>query len=484
MKLFAKIVSGLLALTMIFGLSLSALAADTYTFSDVPAESWYAEAVHWCKENDVMNGTSDSEFSPNETMTRAMLATVLYRAEGSPAVGNGGDYFTDTKSGSYYSNAVSWAAETNLINGYGNGLFGTNDPVTREQLATILWRYADSPNGSDAETFADDSAIASYAKAAVTWARSDGIISGKGNNIFDPQGDATRAQVAVILQRYLENILSNKKPTPTPPVESTPTPTPIPTPTPVPSPTPDEGGSNLETTTYKLNGVSFTMVLVEGGTFTMGANDRVGDQAPEHEVTLSSYLMGETEVTQALWQEVMGSNPSGSNRGADYPVENVTWTKSHDFVEKLNERMHAEGLIPDDMNFYMPSEAQWEYAAKGGNQSKGYVYSGSDTLSEVGWTSNEHGRVSHKVKLKLPNELGLYDMSGNVYEWVADYYAPYSANAQTDPCNLTNINTSRQVIKRGGSFWYNDAYRYTCTYRYAYYENVTDESIGLRICLY
>ena len=132
MKLFAKIVSGLLALTMLFGLSLSALAADTSTFSGVPAESWYAEAVHWCKENDVMNGTSDSEFSPNETMTRTMLATVLYRAEGSPSVGNSSDYFTDTISDSYYSNAVSWAAETDLINGYGNGLFGTNDPVTRE----------------------------------------------------------------------------------------------------------------------------------------------------------------------------------------------------------------------------------------------------------------------------------------------------------------------------------------------------------------
>lgn len=242
--------------------------------------------------------------------------------------------------------------------------------------------------------------------------------------------------------------------------------------------------TDLKTTIYNLNGVPFKMILVDGGTFTMGSNSRLKDQAPEHQVTLTPYLMGETEVTQALWQEVMGDNPSRSNKGADYPVENITWNRSHDFVAKLNERTHKEKLIPDDLNFHLPTEAQWEFAAKGGNLSKGYVYSGSNTLAEVGWTSNEDGRVSHKVKQKKPNELGLYDMSGNVYEWVTDYYAPYPQEAQTNPCNLTNKNARNQVIKRGGSFWYNDEYRYTNTYRYAYYEDVTDESIGLRIVLY
>ena len=241
---------------------------------------------------------------------------------------------------------------------------------------------------------------------------------------------------------------------------------------------------NLETTTYNLDGISFTMILVEGGTFTMGSASRLDDQSPEHEVTLSSYLIGETEVTQALWQKIMDNNPSKSNNGDDYPVENVTWNICHDFVDKLNKYMHEADLIDDDINFHMLSEAQWEFASRGGNQSQGFVYSGSNTLSEVGWTSNEDGRVSHKVKQKMPNELGIYDMSGNVYEWVADYYAPYTSDPQTDPCNLTNINSNRQVIKRGGSFWYNDEYRYTSTYRYAYYEDVTDESIGLRICLY
>lgn len=216
------------------------------------------------------------------------------------------------------------------------------------------------------------------------------------------------------------------------------------------------------------------MVLVEGGTFTMGSNSREANEAPEHEVTLSSYLMGETEVTRALWNTVMDAR-SGSN---EYPIASVTKPQCDVFVEKLNEKAHAAGIIPDDMNFHLPTEAQWEFASKGGNLSKGYTYSGSNTLSEVGWTSNDGGSV-HKVKLKKPNELGLYDMSGNVYEWVADYAAPYSSKAQTDPCNLT---PSNNYIKRGGSFYYNDLYRFTSTYRYFY--SSTDYTIGLRICLH
>lgn len=239
----------------------------------------------------------------------------------------------------------------------------------------------------------------------------------------------------------------------------------------------------LETKTFDLNGVQFKMILVEGGTFTMGSNNRLKDQAPEHQVTLTSFLIGETEVTQGLWEEVMRNNPSGSNRGKNYPVENVTWKICHSFVEKLNQKMHDAGLIPDNWNFQIPSEAQWEFAAIGGNQSKGYTYAGSNKLSEVGWTNKEDGRVSHLVKQKKPNELGIYDMSGNVYEWVADYYAPYSSEPQTNPLNLTTKNAQNRVIKRGGSFWYNEEYRYTSTYRYAYYETVTDESIGLRLAL-
>ena len=232
---------------------------------------------------------------------------------------------------------------------------------------------------------------------------------------------------------------------------------------------------------FTLNGVEFKMITVEGGTFTMGHDNRQPNEKPEHQVTLSTFWIGETEVTQPLWKAVMGNNPSRSNRGDNYPVENVTWKICHEFVERLTAMMHEAGM-PQEWEFRMPTEAQWEFAAKGGNKSKGYTYAGSNTLSEVGWNLND-GRESHPVRQKRPNELGIYDMSGNVYEWVADYFAPYTTEPQTDPCNLTRINSSRQVIKRGGSFWYNDAYRYTCTYRYAYYEDVTDESIGFRLVL-
>ena len=242
-----------------------------------------------------------------------------------------------------------------------------------------------------------------------------------------------------------------------------------------PKPTPSKGEKILKTTTYTLNKVPFTMVLVEGGTFTMGSNSRESNQAPEHDVTLSTYLMGETEVTQALWNAVMDSGNSDSN---DYPIASVTKPQCDDFVKKLNEMAHAAKIIPSNINFHLPTEAQWEFASKGGILSEGYTYSGSNKLSEVGWTSNDGSSV-HKVKQKKPNELGLYDMSGNVYEWVADYAGTYSSKAQTDPCNLT---PSNNYIKRGGSFYYNDEYRFTSTYRYFY--SSTDYTIGFRICLY
>lgn len=236
-------------------------------------------------------------------------------------------------------------------------------------------------------------------------------------------------------------------------------------------------------TTYNLNGVEFKMVTVEGGTFTMGSDERaqgngtqVSNQAGEHRVTLSTFMMGETEVTRALWNEVM--NGSHKKNDINYPIASVTVPQCRNFVQKLNEKAHAADIIPADKNFYLPTEAQWEFAAKGGNKSKGFIYAGSNNLSEVGWTSDDRNSV-HPVKQKKPNELGLYDMSGNVYEWVADYAAPYSTDPQTDPCNNT---PSNNYIKRGGSFYYNDIYRFTTTYRYFY--SATDYTIGFRIVLY
>lgn len=243
-----------------------------------------------------------------------------------------------------------------------------------------------------------------------------------------------------------------------------------------------EGPTDGQKVSYNLNGVEFNMVYVDGGTFTMGNDARaqgrgtqVSNQAGEHQVTLSPYWIGETEVTRALWNEVM--NGSHSSRDLEYPVASVTVPQSRTFVERLNAMAHEAGIIPEDQNFHMLTEAQWEFASKGGNKSQGYTYSGSNDLYEVGWTSAQ-GRSVHPVKQKKPNELGLYDMSGNVYEWVADYAASYSTEAQTDPCNLT---PSDNYIKRGGSIYYDDDYRFTSTYRYFY--SATDYTIGLRIGL-
>lgn len=198
-----RLIGAMLVVAMLFSIVTFALAASEDTgFSDVEADAWYAEAVAYVRDNGIMSGTSATTFAPETTMTRAMLATVLYRASGSPAV-SGTDNFTDTIAGAYYSDAVLWASRQGLVSGYGNGLFGTNDPVSREQIATILWRYTGSPTAERGNDFADESNIASYAAEAVDWARANGVINGMAGNIFSPKSSATRAQVATILRNYL-----------------------------------------------------------------------------------------------------------------------------------------------------------------------------------------------------------------------------------------------------------------------------------------
>ena len=219
-----KLIALLLAVTLICGVCLAvtgttvqdtgtADASSTaqlltlstvFTFSDVPADTWYADAVAYVSSAGIMGGTTATTFSPDEVMTRAMLVTVLYRLAGRPAV-SGTDTFADTALDGWYSDAVLWAYQKGVVSGYENGLFGTNDPVSREQFAAILWKYAGCPTAESGTDYADESTIASYAAEAVDWARAYGIINGKDGNLFDPHGIATRAQTAVILMNYIQS---------------------------------------------------------------------------------------------------------------------------------------------------------------------------------------------------------------------------------------------------------------------------------------
>lgn len=203
-RFMKRLVSAVVAGISAFSIGTCAFAAVWDTgFADVPADAWYADAVAYVQDNGLMSGTGDALFAPDAGMTRAMLATVLYRAAGSPTV-SGADSFTDTAADTWYSDAVVWASAQGLVNGYGDGTFGTNNPVSREQIAAILWRYAGSPDAQPGPVFADENEISGYAMQAVDWAQGAGIINGRENNRFVPDGSATRAEVAAILMRYLE----------------------------------------------------------------------------------------------------------------------------------------------------------------------------------------------------------------------------------------------------------------------------------------
>lgn len=210
-----------LALALVLSLCAPAYAAvEDTSFSDVEADAWYAEFVVYCRDNGLMAGTSETTFSPNTPTTRAMMATILYRLAGTPAV-SGTDSYTDTQPGAWYSDAVLWASQNGVVSGYGNGLFGTDDPLTREQMAVMLWRYSGSPSANAGSDFADESSIASWADTAVDWVRENGYMSGVGANLFQPQSQATRAQMATILTRYHQDAEPPVTPEPEPEVGKT-----------------------------------------------------------------------------------------------------------------------------------------------------------------------------------------------------------------------------------------------------------------------
>ena len=216
MRDLRRMAACLAALILCLGLSVTASAAEADTgFSDVAADAWYAEAAVYCRDNGLMNGTTATTFSPNVTMTRAQLCAVLYRMAGSPEM-TGRDTFADTPDGAWYEDAVLWAVRNHIMSGYTASTFGPHDPITREQLAAILWRYAGSPAAEAGEAYADEASIASWAVTAVDWARTCGFINGMSDGSFRPDGQATRAQVAAILMRYDQARTEEPSPEPAP----------------------------------------------------------------------------------------------------------------------------------------------------------------------------------------------------------------------------------------------------------------------------
>ena len=200
---------------------------------------------------------------------------------------------------------------------------------------------------------------------------------------------------------------------------------------------------------YTESQYGIEMVFVRGGTFMMGCtreqedDNCLSDESPVHKVTLSDYYIGRYEITQAQWKAVMGegNNPSAF-KGDNLPVERVSWNEIQEFIDKLNESAGKQ--------CYLPTEAEWEYAARGGNQSRGYKYSGSNTAGDIAWHWDNSEHKTHPVGTKEANELGIHDMSGNVLEWVYDRYDMYSDELQKDPQGHT-VGRTRSI--RGGS-WY------------------------------
>ena len=195
------------------------------------------------------------------------------------------------------------------------------------------------------------------------------------------------------------------------------------------------------------------MMPVEGGTFTMGATEEQSgadsDEVPAHNVTLSNYYIGQTEVTQALWKAVTGYSPTSDGYswsttrglGDNYPAYYISYNDVQEFITTLNSLTGR--------TFRMPTEAEWEYAARGGSRSKGYLYSGSNTIGDVAWCADDSTSSTLPVAQKAANELGLYDMSGNVFEWCSDWYGAYSSSAQSDP---TGPGTGTVRVLRGGNW--------------------------------
>jgi len=454
----------ILALTLALSLAVPVFAAVEDTgFSDVDANAWYAEAVMYCREHNLMAGTGNDQFAPESNLTRAQLATVLYRIEGTPAV-TGTDAFTDTPDGAWYGDAVLWASQRELISGYGGGLFGPNDPVTREQMTTIFWRYAGSPAAGEASNYTDNASIAAYAVSAVNWASANSIVRPVSGGTFAPKSNATRAQVADALMNYDRS------------QQTTPT-----------SPT--------------ITNDNFA--LINGGTFQMGSPasepERSSDET-QHSVTVNSFYMARMELSQREYQAVMGSNPS-EIKGDNLPVTNITW---YDAIQYCNRLSEANGLTPcytvsgttvtwdKSANGYrLPTEAEWEYAARANTATPfsfgDYVHnSDANCYNAYGYNNDASGnwvngsdsylRRTVAVDQYAANAYGLHNMHGNAAEWVWDWYGEYGTGAAANPTGPEN--GSAKIIRGGG--WNDHPKHIRSAYRGAQPADVGLYSIGVR----
>ena len=245
---------------------------------------------------------------------------------------------------------------------------------------------------------------------------------------------------------------------------------------------------NQNEITFTIGDVSFTMIKVDGGSFQMGNNNNDADskKTPVHNVTLDSYYIGETEVTQGLWVAVMGREPycyggwkkkygaphldyisHARGKGNYYPAYYINWYDCQKFIKRLNQLTGK--------NFRLPTEAEWEYAARGGKKSRGYKYSGSNIADEVAWYSDNNNDYLHPVKGRFPNELGIYDMSGNVWEWCEDLYEEKSAG-NSDSSKSSNL---ERVLRGGG--WRGGSY--SVSHRYGANPKTYADDAGFRIVL-
>ena len=237
----------------------------------------------------------------------------------------------------------------------------------------------------------------------------------------------------------------------------------------------EDGGRTAKCNVYVIQPIKPEMVWVEGGTFTMGCTDEQGEdcrdtEKPSHKVTLSGFYIGKYEVSQKEWKSVMGKNPS-LRKGDDLPVESVSLNDIQQFIQTLN--------ATSGKNYRLPTEAEWEYAARGGNKSEGYKYSGSNDANAVAWFYENSGGNLHSVGTKKSNELGIYDMSGNIFEWCSDWYGNYTADPQTNPPGPT---TGLYRLIRGGSIQYNSAFCRVSA-RLDAYSNYSGEVVGFRLVL-